>query len=228
MPVADFPGQRNWGYDGVAWYAPSRAYGRPDDLRRLVDAAHATGSACSSTSSTTTSDRTATTGGLQRGLLHRPPQDAVGRRDQLRRPEQPVRARVRAPERVALDARVPHRRPAARRHPRHRRRQPDAPARRARRRVRARPRRGRSCSSPRIDATTCDTSARRDEGGYGLDAVWADDFHHELRVFLTGERESYYANYAGSTEEIAQTRSTAGSSTRVRPPQDRRAARHAA
>ncbi|HVL67889.1 MAG TPA: malto-oligosyltrehalose trehalohydrolase [Vicinamibacterales bacterium] len=40
MPVADFAGGRNWGYDGVALFAPSRAYGRPDDLRRLVDAAH--------------------------------------------------------------------------------------------------------------------------------------------------------------------------------------------
>ena len=43
MPVADFAGRRNWGYDGVALFAPSRAYGRPEDLRRLVDAAHATG-----------------------------------------------------------------------------------------------------------------------------------------------------------------------------------------
>ena len=43
MPVADFPGERNWGYDGVCLYAPSRAYGRPDDLRRLVDRAHALG-----------------------------------------------------------------------------------------------------------------------------------------------------------------------------------------
>ena len=41
MPIADFPGRRNWGYDGVALYAPSRAYGRPDDLRAFVDAAHA-------------------------------------------------------------------------------------------------------------------------------------------------------------------------------------------
>lgn len=43
MPVADFAGSRNWGYDGVCWYAPSRAYGHPDDLRRLVDAAHGMG-----------------------------------------------------------------------------------------------------------------------------------------------------------------------------------------
>src|SRR5205085_10942706 len=41
MPVADFPGERNWGYDGVCLFAPARAYGSPDDLRRLVDAAHA-------------------------------------------------------------------------------------------------------------------------------------------------------------------------------------------
>src|SRR5438128_2367823 len=43
MPIADFPGNRNWGYDGVNLYAPSRAYGHPDDLRALVDAAHAAG-----------------------------------------------------------------------------------------------------------------------------------------------------------------------------------------
>jgi maltooligosyltrehalose trehalohydrolase len=43
MPIADFAGRRNWGYDGVALFAPSRAYGQPDDLRALVDAAHAHG-----------------------------------------------------------------------------------------------------------------------------------------------------------------------------------------
>jgi malto-oligosyltrehalose trehalohydrolase len=43
MPVADFAGRRNWGYDGVLLYAPDSAYGRPDDLRALVDQAHARG-----------------------------------------------------------------------------------------------------------------------------------------------------------------------------------------
>ncbi|HSP45596.1 MAG TPA: alpha-amylase family glycosyl hydrolase [Chthoniobacterales bacterium] len=43
MPIADFPGERNWGYDGVMLYAPARTYGAPDDLRALVDAAHAHG-----------------------------------------------------------------------------------------------------------------------------------------------------------------------------------------
>ena len=41
MPVADFAGDRNWGYDGVAMFAPSRRYGTPDDLRALVDAVYA-------------------------------------------------------------------------------------------------------------------------------------------------------------------------------------------
>jgi len=43
MPLADFAGRRNWGYDGVLLYAPDSAYGRPDDLRALVDAAHTRG-----------------------------------------------------------------------------------------------------------------------------------------------------------------------------------------
>jgi maltooligosyltrehalose trehalohydrolase len=43
MPVGAFPGRRNWGYDGVAWYAPQASYGGPEGLRRLVDAAHGHG-----------------------------------------------------------------------------------------------------------------------------------------------------------------------------------------
>jgi maltooligosyltrehalose trehalohydrolase len=43
MPIGDFPGRWNWGYDGVFLYAPDSTYGRPDDLKALVDAAHARG-----------------------------------------------------------------------------------------------------------------------------------------------------------------------------------------
>jgi maltooligosyltrehalose trehalohydrolase len=43
MPLADFAGTRNWGYDGVLWYAPDHTYGRPDDLRALIDEAHLRG-----------------------------------------------------------------------------------------------------------------------------------------------------------------------------------------
>ena len=40
MPVSDFPGRRNWGYDGVLPYAPDSSYGRPEDLKRLIQSAH--------------------------------------------------------------------------------------------------------------------------------------------------------------------------------------------
>lgn len=43
MPVADFPGARNWGYDGVLPFAPDSRYGQPEDLKALIQAAHAKG-----------------------------------------------------------------------------------------------------------------------------------------------------------------------------------------
>jgi maltooligosyltrehalose trehalohydrolase len=43
MPLASFPGRRGWGYDGVLPFAPQAAYGRPEDLKRFVEAAHALG-----------------------------------------------------------------------------------------------------------------------------------------------------------------------------------------
>ena len=43
MPIGDFRGRRNWGYDGVLPYAPDSAYGRPEDLKALVEAAHSRG-----------------------------------------------------------------------------------------------------------------------------------------------------------------------------------------
>jgi maltooligosyltrehalose trehalohydrolase len=43
MPVAEFPGRFGWGYDGVQWFAPAHIYGSPDDFRRFVDRAHSLG-----------------------------------------------------------------------------------------------------------------------------------------------------------------------------------------
>jgi maltooligosyltrehalose trehalohydrolase len=43
MPVADFAGRFGWGYDGVNWFSPTRLYGTPDDMRRFIDAAHSLG-----------------------------------------------------------------------------------------------------------------------------------------------------------------------------------------
>src|SRR5690606_8029036 len=43
MPLAEFPGDRNWGYDGVLPYAPEASYGTPEQLKQLIDAAHGHG-----------------------------------------------------------------------------------------------------------------------------------------------------------------------------------------
>jgi maltooligosyltrehalose trehalohydrolase len=43
MPLSDFPGKRNWGYDGVLPFAPDSGYGTPDDLKDLIDTAHSKG-----------------------------------------------------------------------------------------------------------------------------------------------------------------------------------------
>ncbi|MFX9665205.1 hypothetical protein ABTO78_21335, partial [Acinetobacter baumannii] len=40
MPLAEFPGARGWGYDGVLPFAPESSYGTPDDLKRFVQSAH--------------------------------------------------------------------------------------------------------------------------------------------------------------------------------------------
>ena len=42
-------------------------------------------------------------------------------------------------------------------------------------------------------------------GGWGLDAIWADDFHHHVRRLLAGDRESYFARYTGTVPDIART-----------------------
>src|SRR5690606_24472298 len=46
----------------------------------------------------------------------------------------------------------------------------------------------------------------RSRGGYGIDAVWSDDFHHQIRNLTTGDTEGYFAEFEGTTaEEIAST-----------------------
>jgi maltooligosyltrehalose trehalohydrolase len=44
-----------------------------------------------------------------------------------------------------------------------------------------------------------------DEGGWGLDAVWADDFHHQIRRLSAGDRDGYYQDFSGSVHDLANT-----------------------
>ena len=100
MPVADFPGERGWGYDGVYLSAAHRAYGGPAALRAsstpptragiavILDVVYNHVGACGCRRD----------GGL-RPILHRPLRDVLGQGDQLRRRAVRSRARVGAPER---------------------------------------------------------------------------------------------------------------------------------
>ena len=53
------------------------------------------------------------------------------------------------------------------------------------------------------DRNSCDVLRHENGNGYGIDAAWADDFHHQARVALTGVQESYFKSYSGSAQQIA-------------------------
>jgi maltooligosyltrehalose trehalohydrolase len=206
MPVGDFPGRRNWGYDGVDLFAPARCYGSPDELRRLVDRAHLAGLAvlldvvynhlgpngaypgCFSPRYFT--DR------------HRTPWGAALNFDGER--SEHVRAffvenalhwlHEYRFDGLRLDAT----------HAIH-----DASGRHILAELQARAR----ASAPERSLLLIAEDSRnlahlvtseRDRG-LGLDAVWADDLHHQLRRHLAGDADGYYVDYAGTTGDIAVT-----------------------
>ena len=205
MPVGDFPGRWNWGYDGVALFAPSRAYGRPDDLRRLVDAAHREGlgvildvvynhlgpdgNYLGVYSDDYFTDRHATPWG-----------DAVNYDGpNSRRVRDLVVANARSwveefhVDGLRLDATHAI--------------VDDSTTHLLDELTEA----VRAAAAPKPVVLIAEDE-RNDvrlvhpvaEGGFGLDAVWADDFHHVLRVALTGQREGYFANYEGTTVGLAR------------------------
>ena len=116
MPVADFRGRWGWGYDGVYPYAPDASYGRPEDFKAFVEAAHRRGVAV-------LLDVVYNHFGPEGNYLSsyapdfftRAPSDAVGRGHQFRRPRRASGPGFRRRERRILDRRVPPRRTAPRR-----------------------------------------------------------------------------------------------------------------
>jgi len=206
MPVADFPGERGWGYDGVNLFAPAQTYGGADGLRRLVDAAHARGLAVlldvvynhfgpdgnylREFSPYYFTDRHKTPWGDAINV------DGPGAR--------PVRdffisnalhwayeyhldgLRLDATHAILDDS------------PTHLLAELAAT-------VRASLGPERHFVLIAEDERNEPGLARRGEGGWGLDGVWADDFHHQVHVALTGEQDGYYANYSGSSADLAAT-----------------------
>lgn len=216
MPVAEFPGRWNWGYDGVGLFAPAHVYGGPDGLRRLVDAAHAAGLAVLLD---VVYNHLGPDGNYLRAFSpdyftdrhHTPWGDALnydgaGSRgvrdficaaachwvqeyhlDGLRLDavhatfdDSPVQIVAELTERVRAAAGA---------------RSVLVIAESDENDVRLiRPRAAGGAATP---------PANGDGSGLGLDGVWADDFHHAVRVRLSGEQDGYYAAYTGSSEEIA-------------------------
>ncbi|HEY7295392.1 MAG TPA: alpha-amylase family glycosyl hydrolase, partial [Dehalococcoidia bacterium] len=205
MPVADFAGERNWGYDGVALYAPTRAYGGPAGLQRLVDAAHRAGlgvvldvvynhlgpegNYLRAFSANYFTDRYQTPWG--EAINYDGPHARGAREFVVQNAEQWLRdyhidgLRLDATHAI-YDASEPH------------------ILLELQRRVRA----AAGERSVVLIAENEHNDPRLVEpperGGYGLDAVWADDFHHAVHTALTGEHESYYRGYDGSAAAIAR------------------------
>jgi maltooligosyltrehalose trehalohydrolase len=202
MPVAAFPGQRGWGYDGVYIYAPFDPYGGPAGLARLVDAAHAAGLAVildcvynhlgtSGTKAMTDFGPYFTDGhqtGWGKGLNYDAARSDPVREWAIQNAEMWVRdyridgLRLDAVHAI-LDESPTHlvAELAARVH------------------------------AIRQDAVVIAESNANDPatirpaaaGGWGVDAQWADDFHHSLRTLLTDERQGYYADF-GTVADLAK------------------------
>jgi maltooligosyltrehalose trehalohydrolase len=202
MPVADFAGRYGWGYDGVNLFAPSRLYGQPDDLRFFIDRAHALGL------------------GVLLDVVYNhfgPSGNYIGKfspryfsaryqnewGDPLNFDDDAAAVREFMAANAAYWIREFHfdglRLDATQQifdaTPRHVVADITAAARQAAG--------ARSIlvvgenepQEPRLLAPVA-------HGGCGLDALWNDDFHHTAVVALTGRREAYYSDYAGSPQEF--------------------------
>ena len=199
LPVAQFPGARNWGYDGVLPYAVQDTYGGPAGLRRLVDAAHAHGLAVVldvvynhlgpqgnhlGDFGPYFTDRTSTPWG-DAVNVDGPGADAVRR--------YLVDNAVRWIEEfhidgLRLDAVHAILDQSARHLLEELADEVHAAGRRAGRDVHV---------VAESDLSDARLLRPREVGGYGLDGQWLDDVHHALHVALTGERDGYYADFRG-------------------------------
>ena len=203
MPVADFPGEFGWGYDGVNWFAPTRLYGRPDDLRAFIDAAHRhglgvildavynhfgpDGNYLSRFAHDYFTDRYRNEWG--ESINFDGPRSQAVRELVLASAEHWIREyhvdgfRLDATQQI-FDSSAEHLLAAL--------------ARRARRAAGER-RIVIMAENELQDARVARSVVR---GGYGLDALYNDDFHHSAHVSLTGVREAYYSDYRGTSQEL--------------------------
>jgi len=202
MPVNDFPGRFNWGYDGAALFAPSRSYGRPDDLRALVDAAHSRGIAV-------ILDVVYNHVGPEGSYLTRvtPHYFHDGNKNTWgtsfnfdEGSSKPVREFILQNVAYWLDEfRVDGLRVDA----------THAISDKSEVHILAEisgvvhARGGFVIAED--ERNPVDLLHTVDGVGHGFDAVWSDDFHHSVRVALTGTQKAYFNSYDGSAQELART-----------------------
>ena len=203
MPVAEFAGSFGWGYDGVDFFAPTHLYGTPDDFRRFVDAAHRAGV------------------GVLLDVVYNhfgPVGNYLGQfsADYLSQKHHtdwgnainfdgdnsgPVREfvisnagywvdefhidglRLDAVQAIVDDS-------------------ADSILAALTRRVREAAGGRKTLVFAENEFQDCRLIRPPALGGYGLDGVWNDDFHHAARVAMTGHNEHYYSDYQGTPQEL--------------------------
>ncbi len=202
MPICEFPGGRNWGYDGVFLFAPSRAYGHPDDLRALVNAAHACGLTvildvvynhfgpdgnylgCYIGNYLDESKKTPWGGAIRYG----DPEFLPLRTLVLSNPVHWMREyhvdgfRLDATHAIA-----------------------DASPRHLLTELTAAIHANGGFAIAEDSRNDSRLLLSEAEGGFGFDGVWADDFHHTVRVSNTHESDSYLGDFSGSLGEVLDT-----------------------
>jgi maltooligosyltrehalose trehalohydrolase len=203
MPIADFPGRRGWGYDGVDLFAPTRLYGKPDDMRAFVNEAHRLGiGVMLDVVYNHLGPNGNYLGQYSKYYFHHKRVSEWG--DALNFDGEhcgPVREffcsnaeywirefhldglRLDATQQIFDDSEEHILSELARR---------------------AREAAGsRTIYLVAEDETQSSKLARSpSKGGYGLDSIWNDDFHHSALVALTGRREAYFTDYRGWAQEF--------------------------
>ncbi|HEX8904237.1 MAG TPA: malto-oligosyltrehalose trehalohydrolase [Longimicrobiaceae bacterium] len=198
MPVADFPGRFGWGYDGVDLYAPTRLYGRPDDLRRFVDRAHAAGigvildvvynhlgpdgNYLTQFSDTWFTDRHETDWGEPLNFYG--PGSGAVREFYISNAAYWIRE-------FHLDGlRLDATQNIYDRSPRHV--------------IAELTQAARDAARPRSIVVVAENEPQETVlvREWGVDALWNDDFHHSAMVALTGRAEAYYTDYRGTPQEF--------------------------
>lgn len=206
MPLADFPGRFGWGYDGVNLYAPTRLYGRPEDLRALINDAHAAGIGV-------ILDVVYNHFGPSGNYLGDFAEQYLSRRHLSEWGGSPnfddegcteVRAWVLANARYWIEEfhfdglRLDATQQIFDDSPEHI--------------VAAIIREARAAAGGRSLYLTAENEpqdvrliAAPGDGGYGADSMWNDDFHHAAAVALTGRNEAYYTDYRGTPQELVSS-----------------------